>query len=187
MSGGKGEKENMFYITGVLITGFSPEKPELRHEKALVLSPCFLSLIAILFSFLLGMFFLDFFLSLPKVYHIPVCSSFDLIFLRISFFPWEKIEFNAIQLPDFFYYSLSLSLSLSFSLSLSLSYLCQMILEDVTKNKKGRKRKFLQNKRCFPLIVHKSALPNLNLESFSWNAKNDICFSLQVWSQTLKD
>ena len=117
MSGGKGEKENMFYITGVLITGFSPEKPELRHEKALVLSPCFLSLIAILFSFLLGMFFLDFFLSLPKVYHITVCSSFDLIFLRISFFPWEKIEFNAIQLPDFF---LLLSLS-SLSLSLSLS------------------------------------------------------------------
>lgn len=73
------EKENMFYITGVLITGFSPEKPEIRHEKCRLLSPRFLSLDSILFSFLLGMFFLElFFLSLLLL-HIVYLSGNRLI------------------------------------------------------------------------------------------------------------
>lgn len=82
------EKENMFYITGVLITGFSPEKPEIRHEKCRLLSPRFLSLDSILFSFSPGNVFPGAFFSLSAViaYRVPVWQSFDLIFLRHFFF-----------------------------------------------------------------------------------------------------
>lgn len=90
------EKENMFYITGVLITGFSPEKPEIRHEKCRLLSPRFLSLASILFSFSPGNVFPGAFFSPSAViaYRVPVWQSFDLIFLR-HFFSNFSQEFNA--------------------------------------------------------------------------------------------
>lgn len=78
----QGEKENMFYITGVLITGFSPEKPEIRHEKCRLLSPRFLSLSSILFSFLLGMFFLELFFSLCR--YCISCTCLAIVWFNFS-------------------------------------------------------------------------------------------------------
>lgn len=51
----------------------------------------------------------------------------------------------------------------------------QMMMQ---KKKGGVGKFFLPYMQCLQLIVHEPPVPNLNLESFSWNAKNDICFSL---------
>lgn len=167
----QGEKENMFYITGVLITGFSPEKPEIRHEKCRLLSPRFLSLSSILFSFLLGMFFLELFFSLCR--YCISCTCLAIVwfnFSQIFFFLISPRSSMPSNTSNIFLFATDKSTSPPPFLLPLAKWWCKKI--------KGRREFFLPYMQCLRLIVHEPPVPNLNLESFSWNAKNDICFSL---------